>query len=375
MSSQKKKENAFFHTTKSKLFIFTKKIDFKYKILITILASLIIGVLNLFFVKNTGLYSFGISAITQGISRVITTSIIGSVSQNILLLISSLTFWFLIVLINVPLLIFSYRKIGKKFTILTTIYLIVSSLFSFSLDQIPNISNIQIFGNVNSSLTPESSVNITFLIWSTEENMSNDNMKVISLFVYCISYPIFANPIYAIVYMLGASTAGSDIISMYTFKVKHKELSSVLFIVNLFCLIIGNIMGSYVSIGLITNDWSYTNFFNPNLICSLIMCIIFSSLLHKLYPAYKIVKLTCISDHMNRIDARLDEIQYIHSRTYNKVYGSYYKKEKVQMTAYCFCFEVQDLIREIREIDEFSFISISKDVEIDGRMTYYSLLE
>lgn len=375
MSVKKKKESAYFYTTKSKLLIFTKQIDFKHKILITIIASLFIGILNLFFVKNTGIYSFGISAITQGISRVITTSIVNSVSSEVLNLISSMLFWFLIVLINVPLLIFSYKKIGRKFTILTTIYLLTSSISSFSLDQIPNISAIQIFGNVNSSLTPNNSVNITFLIWGTSKNGSTDNMKVVSLFVYAMSYPILASPIYAIVYMLGASTAGSDIISIYTFKTKHKSLSNILFTVNLCCLLIGNIMGSYVSIGIISNDWSYTNFFNPNLICSLVMCFIFSMMINKLYPAYKIVKLTCISDNMKSIDDKLDKIEYIHSRTYSKVLGSYSKKEKVQMNVFCFYFEVHELIREIRNIDETSFISISKDVEVDGRMTYYSLLE
>ena len=45
----------------------------RQKYLMGILIGMIIGVLPLIILKNTGLYSMGVTAITQGVSRVITS--------------------------------------------------------------------------------------------------------------------------------------------------------------------------------------------------------------------------------------------------------------------------------------------------------------
>ncbi len=118
-TNQKKEiETLFFNTSSVKLQRFYTDFDFKWKVLIVIIMGFLIGTVALFFVKNSGLYSLGIAAITQGLSRIITTSIDAktNASNDVVNLVSSLTFWFFILIVNIPLLIFSWKKIGKKFT-------------------------------------------------------------------------------------------------------------------------------------------------------------------------------------------------------------------------------------------------------------------
>ena len=366
---KKEIETSFFCNTNVKLNRFYSNISFHWKILIVILSSFIIGTLSLFLIKNTGLYSMGISSLTQGLSRIITASLLkNNVSNTIVSLVSDLTFWFFIVIVNIPLLFFSYKKIGKKFTILTIIYLLSSSIFSYSLNQIPGISNISLFGDVKSK---ESSLNqIVYLTWN-----GSDPSHIISLLMSGLCYSVFSTIFYAIIYILGASTAGGDIISIYWFKKKLKPLGKIIFMMNIFFLIFGYIIGSYISIGMLENYWEYRSLLGPNLICSIFMSIVFSYILNKLYPRYKVVSVKCYGKSVNKINNMLNDQNYIHNRTISDVTGSY-SKEKIQiMEIYCFFYELHELISEIRKVDEKIFIAVNKEVEINGRMSFYKFIE
>ena len=50
--------------------------------------------------------------------------------------------------------------------------------------------------------------------------------------------------LYTIVYALGGSTGGSDIVSIYYLKIKLKSLGEILIIINFFCVIMGSFIGS-----------------------------------------------------------------------------------------------------------------------------------
>ena len=367
---QKKEiETSFFCNTNVKLNRFYSNINFHWKVLIIILSSFVIGTFSLFLIKNTGLYSMGISSLTQGLSRIITSSLLkNNVSNDTVNLVSDLTFWFFIVLVNIPLLFFSYKKIGKKFTILTVVYLLSSSIFSFSINQIPGISNISLFGDVKSE---EYAINqIIYLTWN-----GSDPSHVISLLISGLCFSVFSTMFYAIIYILGASTAGGDIISIYWFKKKFKPLGKIIFMLNIFFLIFGYTIGSYASIGMLENNWDYRLLFGPNLICSIFMSIVFSYILNKLYPRYKVVCVKCFGKSVNKINKILNEQNYIHNRTISDVTGSY-SKEKIQvMEIYCFFDELHELISEIRKVDEKIFIAVNKEVEINGRMSFYKFIE
>jgi len=60
---------------------------------------------------------------------------------------------------NIPLLIFSYFKISKRFFRLTTIFMVFSTIFGIAISSIPGMEKIFIFG----SLLPKDKDNSTIL--------------------------------------------------------------------------------------------------------------------------------------------------------------------------------------------------------------------
>lgn len=346
----------------SKIYSITSQ---RQKYLMVILIGMIIGFLTLIFLKNTGLYSMGVTAITQGVSRIITSAmVLNKVDKEVVNIVSEFTFWFFILFVNAPLLFFAKKYIGNQFTFLTLAYLLTSAIFPFSISFIPGIQNILLFGNIKSDVFTNLQ-NITLLTWD-----ALDSGKVISLFFYSLAFPFTSVMLYTIVYALGGSTGGSDIVSIYYLKIKLKSLGKILIIINFFCVIIGSFIGSYLSIGLLEKNWNYQNFFSPNLVCSIINFSIFGFLLQILYPRFRMSSIKVFGQNIEKINEHLDSINCIHSRTISKAIGSYSKKEQYILEMYITIIELGPIIKEIRKIDENAFIVINKNIEIDGNLSF-----
>lgn len=358
-------EKKFFKSTTlrlSKIYSITSQ---RQKYLMVILIGMIIGFLTLIFLKNTGLYSMGVTAITQGVSRIITSvMVLNKVDKEVVNIVSEFTFWFFILFVNAPLLFFAKKYIGNQFTFLTLAYLLTSAIFPFSISFIPGIQNILLFGNIKSDVFTNLQ-NITLLTWD-----ALDSGKVISLFFYSLAFPFTSVMLYTIVYALGGSTGGSDIVSIYYLKIKLKSLGKILIIINFFCVIIGSFIGSYLSIGLLEKNWNYQNFFSPNLVCSIINFSIFGFLLQILYPRFRMSSIKVFGQNIEKINEHLDSINCIHSRTISKAIGSYSKKEQYILEMYITIIELGPIIKEIRKIDENAFIVINKNIEIDGNLSF-----
>ena len=346
----------------SKIYSITSQ---RQKYLMVILIGMIIGFLTLIFLKNTGLYSMGVTAITQGVSRVITSvMVLNKVDKEVVNIVSEFTFWFFILFVNAPLLFFAKKYIGNQFTFLTLAYLLTSAIFPFSISFIPGIQDILLFGNIRSDVFTNLQ-NITLLTWD-----ALDSGKVISLLFYSLAFPFTSVMLYTIVYALGGSTGGSDIVSIYYLKIKLKSLGKILIIINFFCVIIGSFIGSYLSIGLLEKNWNYQNFFSPNLVCSIINFSIFGFLLQILYPRFRMSSIKVFGQNIEKINEHLDSINCIHSRTISKAIGSYSKKEQYILEMYITIIELGPIIKEIRKIDENAFIVINKNIEIDGNLSF-----
>ena len=290
--------------------------------------------------------------------------VLNNVNKEVVNIVSEFTFWFFILFVNAPLLFFAKKYIGNQFTFLTLAYLLTSAIFPFSISFIPGIQDILLFGNIKSEVFTNLQ-NITLLTWD-----KLDSGKVISLFFYSLAFPFTSVMLYTIVYALGGSTGGSDIVSIYYLKIKLKSLGKILIIINFFCVIIGSFIGSYLSIGLLEKNWNYQNFFSPNLVCSIINFSIFGFLLQILYPRFRMSSIKVFGQNIEKINEHLDSIDCIHSRTISKAMGSYSKKEQYILEMYITIIELGPIIKEIRKIDENAFIVINKNIEIDGNLSF-----
>ncbi|EDU06031.1 YitT family protein [Ureaplasma urealyticum] len=131
----------------------TKKIFLRY--LIIVIFSLLASLLVLLLVHNTGIYSAGIMGTSQGIARILQSIMISNHSSpKEAKLAYDIMFWLFAIFVNIPLLVFSYKKIGKHFTLMTLTYIVTVQVFGFALSQIPNVEKIMIFGDNRLSYPP-----------------------------------------------------------------------------------------------------------------------------------------------------------------------------------------------------------------------------
>lgn len=124
----------------------TKKIAIRYLIILAF--SLLTGLLGMLLVQNTGIYSPGVAGLSQGLGRFVQSILISNQTDTQQAKIAyDVIFWLLVILINIPLLVFAYFKIGKHFALMTLVYIVSSQIFGFIISQIPNSESVMIFGD------------------------------------------------------------------------------------------------------------------------------------------------------------------------------------------------------------------------------------
>jgi uncharacterized membrane-anchored protein YitT (DUF2179 family) len=113
----------------------------------------------------------------------------------------------------------------------------------------------------------------------TNENIANSFL----LLLYCCVYAIISSLGYAMVYIIGGSTGGSDFVTIYFSQEKNKNVGLMFIIINAICMSIGITIGSYGA-GILTDPkyfsgWEF--FFSANLFISLLFIILNGTLMNK----------------------------------------------------------------------------------------------
>lgn len=343
--------------------------------LIVIIIGVLMGLVTMLLVKNTGLYQSGMSAVLQGISRVIYVSMTnGGISKDLADLVFNILFWGLFFVCNIPLLIFSYFKIGKTFTLLTLVYVAINSISGFVFSAIPGASEILLFGDTipSNEVLKDSGVYIlTFTTINNSDLISQqDTVNSIFLFIYALIYAFASAFMYALLYIVGSSSAGADIISIYYATVKQKSLGKILVIVNTVCLLTGSTIGSYISAGLINPicfGWQF--FLSANLVSSFICVIVFGLVLNVIFPRHKMVKIEVHSLKINEIRKHLLDVNYVHTTTILDVTGGYSMTPKKMMVTISMYIEMPTIVNHIRMIDKDCLIVIYPIIDLDGKMS------
>ncbi|WP_052663040.1 DUF2179 domain-containing protein [Mycoplasmoides pirum] len=408
------------HLTSS-LLHFASFYEFKktwYRVLIIVICALAQGFLSILLIQNTGLYNFGISSITQGLARI--TFVTLSLQDNMTIDINfvyQLVFWVLYIVINIPLIIFSWFKIGRRFTYLTTIYLVITNVFGFALGQIPGIENLSLFTNVkdnaihNLLISAYNNQNsISDPIWKENINklvndpnfikslnfipgmweVSGDASRAIALMCYGLLFSLTSALFYTVIFIVGGSSGGSDFISQWFAIKKYRSIGSMLVYVNLFTLTIGVLLGSYVPGSLILerfqntgiqtggfNDlnqptylnnlaWSAPLFFSPNIVATLLSVVIFSQIMDSWFPRYRLARVEIFTDKTMEIRELMLNDEHPHSLSIQDIIGGYSLDHKQAIVTISMYIDIPQLIKKIREIDERCLVSITSIRGIDG---------
>lgn len=363
--------------------------------LVAIIVALIQGFVSLLLIQNTGLYNFGVSSITQGLARLTFVKLSLDNATVDVNAIYQIVFWLVYVMVNIPLILFSWFKVGKRFTYLTAIYLVTSNILGFGLGFIPGISEISIFTNANSSQIPslfpadntlladpnfKRSISFIPVLWG----LSSDASKAVGLLCYGLIFAFTSAFFYTILFVIGASTGGTDFISQYFAKTRHKSLGGILLYANLTTLLIGVLIGSYIPGSMILSQfpdsvkdpangesiktlaWSAPLYFSPNIMATLLSSVIFGILMDQWFPRYRLARVEIYTDKTMEIRSLLLNDRNPHSLSIQDITGGYSLDRKQIIVTISMYIEIPRLIRLIRTVDKNCLLSITTIRGIDG---------
>lgn len=350
------------HHYKSTIGFFSKiygRNDFKWRVGIAIIVGLMMSFTSLIFVQNTGIYISGTSGIFQGIARIAKIVIKNNgVDQVTVNMIYELLFYGMYLVTNIPLIIFSYKKMGKKFTILSSIVVIISNVVPLLLNLIPGIKNVFVFGNTSNG--------DLYLLDFSEGNI----MKAPSMFLYALFAGLINGVAYSMIIAVGGSTGGLDFISFFFAYKKRKPMGPILLAFNASSVFLSSFIGSFLAGGIADSaNWTFSNFLSQNFISSVIYTIIVTSVINHLFPKDRIVKIQIYAEDVMRIRNYLYSVNFNHSITINTTTGGYSLQEKKNIEIICLYIEVPKIIKRLKESKQQMMITIAPIKGIDGKLS------
>lgn len=274
------------------------------KIGLMLLGSLLLSMAINYFIAPVDLYTGGLMGLILIIST-LTNGVLG--------------FGLMYFILNIPLLVISWLKLGKRFTFYTIISVAAVSFMTEALPQVPQIS---------------------------------DDKFIMSLFGGIVTG-------IGVVLMLraGGSAGGSDIVSLYFAEKTGKPIGYFALIFNLIVLSLTAILFD-LEIVLYTLIGSYTA----------------SVVIDRFHTRYQKLTLTI---NTSNADELLTEFQKKSSRgvTIIPAIGGYSRQERQLLYIVVTSFELTSVIELVRKYDEGAFINISKSVAVFGNFTSPSIDE
>ncbi|MGY5139673.1 DUF2179 domain-containing protein [Mycoplasmopsis gallinarum] len=376
--------------------------------------AVIFGVIGVFFVKNPGIYNFGLAALGQAISKLTNTLLRHNeaITPAIYNAIDHALFWIAYLILSIPIFILGWKKVGKQFTLLTLEFLVISSLVSFLIGQIPAANQIYIIGNFDHANITENTRNaIAETLWYSKRDIWNlipiqwnDGGNIIAQIIFSCAYGWMLAFFFAVIAIIGGSAGVTGIIGEYYSTVKHKNFGTINGYINLIIIVFSVVIGTYLAGSLLLTDinnllnnpsnlklnnmpyelpaedvavlsqlikirWNTALYFSPNLISTFICNFVFIIVLNQLFPKYKIVQCKIHSPHMSEIKkAIIKDKKTINSFTITEGIGGYSGAKTKVLSSITLYKQVPRLIKKVREVDKNALITISSVDSIDGNL-------
>ncbi|MFV8471941.1 YitT family protein [Mycoplasma sp. 1458C] len=345
------------------------------KILVMTIIGTIMGLFGVLLLQNTGLYALGLEAFGQGIGSFFLYYIQSkNPDSNLGYIVFNLCFWLIYFILNIPLLILSWKKISHSFTIYTGYYLFIFTLAGVIFGFIPGINEVYLFTNLKAN-SPAIFVQneVQVVLW----NYDKDAIKHMAIFLYSLCWGMLQGIAAVSCIIIGSSTGGFDIYGMYIAKTKLKDIGTVFLFLNFISLTLANIMGSYVPASMSlaqksldgNNPWALDIFFNLNYVSGFFMLLINGFIVNFTYPKNKLVQTQIFCDHPFQL---IEQINQLSNRTYTfsivEVIGGYSRAKKYMITTNTQYLDAADLFLVTKKINKDLFISILDLKKGDGYM-------
>lgn len=388
--SKSKKEVKFiltkFNSTIGWFSVFYSRSDMKWRILIAFIVGLVMSFVSIVMIQNTGVIVSGMSGIFQGIARITKTAVLkGSLlnEESAEVLYTSMFYGFYLV-VSIPLIIFSYFKIGKNFTILSSIPVVVSTVVPLLINLIPGTKELFVFGNTRpevlkimaSGLSIEkgelNKFGVQILTFVSDVNSNGffitDGSKFGFMFMYTAAAGLLNGLAYSMALAVGGSTGGLDFVSFYYSYKKNKSIGKMLLFFNMGSVLLTSVIGAYIPAIIADGNGSYERFFSQNLVSGIIYSILVALVINLLFPKDKAVKITIYSEKAHKIRDYLYSKNFNHSLTINTTTGGYSMTEKKNIEIICMFIEIPRILREIRYCDIDTLVTITPLKGIEGKL-------
>ena len=291
------------------------KINWIVSIGVIIFSAFVYSIGVVLFVSEAKLLASGVSGMSLIIGRLIEESELVNYTEAQI----SGIFYFVL---NLPIMVLSFRKFNIKFSILSILHMVFTSLFTSILD-----------------------VNVLMDIVGISKGWQLDYRLESALFsgVMCG----FAT---AICYLVGGSSAGVDLLAAYLSSKKQMSVGKINAIVNA-CIIT-------LSIFL----WSDEVL---NALFTLAFIFINASVIDMIFVANRKVVVTIITEKGDEISDLINS-NFTRGVTRIKAIGNYTKREKDFLYIACTSNEALEIADLAKQIDEHSFTSVSNAQRISG---------
>ncbi len=326
----------------------------KWKTIDTLLyltiASIILTFSTRFFINIVGTFTPGIAGVAQGITYTLWNVISNGSDTALGMSYSQFVNNFYVLInwtLNIPIIIFSFSRVGKRFSYYSLYVMANTIVFTILLANIPGVK--EIFNG--SSLQ--------------ELKASNDPNDLMLQYCIFIIIGAFGGVLYGygcgLVFKAGYSTMGFDPIAKYLEVNKSININKTLFIFSMlsstFWIIVVAITSGQI------NDFSslitYT-ILSPSMATTIVFIGTYAYSSNWTYPSTRKVSVEIISKEYDHISNIINDEHLAEGHTLRKIKTGYAKNDIESIFIIINQEEAKYLINDVKKIDPYSVITVQK---------------
>ncbi|MDZ7293080.1 YitT family protein [Mycoplasmopsis pulmonis] len=261
--------------------------------------------------------------------------------------------------LNLPLIIFYFKKVKKSFMLLTIVFM----LFNFVINSIINIDLINNFlkkyidladGWTIEKLTNEK----TSTVINNAEVQFTKSYATWPIIIYSIIGSIFMGVSNAFIWRAGGSSGGTDIVVYYVSIKKKKSIGNITLI---FAIATSSIY-TIIYIPLVK-----PKYYVMQMIGSFSYIVIVSLVVNILYPKYKKVKLSISTTNLAKIQEYFKEVKYWHPYKIIVGISGYTGRKIYKIETVVLFIESKILVNDIKHYEPHAWIEQVGPVNVFGR--------
>ncbi len=322
------------------------------KVLIIVVCSIFYSFGQVHFMMKAGSVLDGVEAISVSMAYILTV------------LKPYLTILYLA--LNIPLIVFYWRKIKRSFIVTTLIFLFFNALFGF----IFGVQPVEEFISQKVIVIMEDG----WVVQAANNGTTNYVNAGWPVFVYVILAVACCSPSSAIVWKLGASTGGTDLIAYYISYKYKKPVGSFLILVGTLMATMG-ILFLYLSkkfmpANISLNINGFDNILGCQTFGTYLYILLNGFVINLIYPKYQKVRLKIDTRNLKELTDFFKSINFWHPYKIVESISGYNKKTIYSIESVVLLLESDDIAKKIKDYVPDAWISVAPISKIYGRFDY-----